>query len=127
MPNSSQLRSSVSTWMRESSSAIRRADGGAVGGHVVVGGGDRLVGPAHRAAREAQAVERLRRGDLVDEVEVDVDQAVGDLVRLPDLVEHASSAPSVSSSAARRRPRRGAPRRPVAVVLEVVRQGRRRR
>ena len=62
-------------------------DGGAVGGHVVVGGRERLVGPAHAPALEPQAVEGLRRGHLVDEVEVDVDQAVGDLVAVPDLVE----------------------------------------
>ena len=61
--------------------------GGAVGGHVVVGGGERLVGPADRAALEPQPVEGLRRGDLVDEVQVDVDQPVADLVRVPDLVE----------------------------------------
>ena len=43
-------------------------------GDVVVLGGDREVGAADRAAGEAQAVERLRAGDLVDEVEVDVQQ-----------------------------------------------------
>ena len=39
---------------------------------VVVLGGDGEVGPAHPAPAEAQPVERLRAGDLVDEVEVDV-------------------------------------------------------
>ena len=60
----------------------------AVGGHVVVGGGDGPVRAAHAAALEPQPVERLRRGDLVDEVQVDVDQPVRDLVGVPDLVEH---------------------------------------
>ena len=48
---------------------------------IVTGGGVRLV------VGEAQAVERLRARDLVDHVQVDVDQARGDLVGLPDLVE----------------------------------------
>ena len=102
---------------------------GAVGRHVVVGGRDRLVGPADRAALEPQPVEGLRRGHLVDQVQVDVDQPVPDLVRAPDLVEHRPRrtgrstaarfgfavgvrlrfAPphTLSSSAARRRPRPG--------------------
>ena len=41
---------------------------------VVVGGRDGEVGPADATAREPQAVEGLGRGDLVDEVEVDVEQ-----------------------------------------------------
>ena len=45
-----------------------------LGGHVVVGGGDGEVGPAHAAARQPDAVEGLRAGDLVDEVEIDVEQ-----------------------------------------------------
>ena len=84
---------------------------GAVGGHVVVGGGDGLVGAADPAALEPQPVERLRRGHLVDEVQVDVDQPVGDLVGVPDLVEHGLR--QLSSSAGPRRPRRAArPARP---------------
>ena len=59
----------------------------AVGRRVVIGGGECAVGPADLAAGEAQTVERLRARDLVDEVQVDVDQAVGDLVEVPDLVE----------------------------------------
>ena len=47
-----------------------------------------LSGAAHPAAGQPQPVEGLRRGHLVDQVQVDVDQAVGDLVGLPDLVEH---------------------------------------
>ncbi len=46
---------------------------GAGGGDVVVDGGDVAVGAAELAAGEAEAVEGLRRGDLVDEVEVDVE------------------------------------------------------
>ena len=42
-----------------------RGDRRAVGRHVVVGGGERAVGPAHGAAGEPQAVERLRARDLV--------------------------------------------------------------
>ena len=61
--------------------------GGAVGGDVVVGGGHGAVRTANRAAGQAQAVEGLRAGHLVDEVQVDVDEAVGDLVVGPDLVE----------------------------------------
>ena len=87
MPNSSQLASSASTWRRESASWILRADRRAVGRHVVVGGGERAVRAADLAAREPQALERLRARDLVDEVEVDVDEPGRDLVRGPDLLE----------------------------------------
>ena len=44
------------------------------GGHVVVGGGDGEVGAAHPAPRQPDAVEGLGAGDLVDEVEIDVEQ-----------------------------------------------------
>ena len=44
------------------------------GGDVVVLGGDRQIRAAHRPARKPKAVERLRTGDLVDEVQIDVDQ-----------------------------------------------------
>ena len=44
------------------------------GRHVVVHRRDGEVGPAHAAAREAQPVERLRRRDLVHEVQIDVEQ-----------------------------------------------------
>ena len=60
----------------------------AVGRRVVVGGRQRLVGAADRAAGQAEAVEGLRRGDLVDQVQVDVDQPLADLMLLPDLFEH---------------------------------------
>jgi hypothetical protein len=62
------------------------------GGDVVVHRGHGEVGPADGAAGEAQPVERLGRGDLVHEVEVDVQQ-VGlavrrgaDDVAVPDLL-----------------------------------------
>ena len=85
-------------------------------------------GPAHLAAGEPQALERLRRGDLVDEVQVDVEQrgpalALGrpHLVRLPDLLEHASWASTLAP------PQAGGDHRhelrlAAAGVLEVVRQ-----
>ena len=63
-------------------------DGRVVGRDVVVGRRQGPVRAAHLAALQAEAVEGLRRGHLVDEVQVDVDQVVGDLVSLPDLVEH---------------------------------------
>src|SRR5437588_177010 len=62
-------------------------DGGAVGGHVVIGGGDGAVRAPQVPARKPQAVERLRAGHLVDQVEVDVQQAGRHLVGVPGLVE----------------------------------------
>ena len=95
-------------------------DRSVVGRDVVVGRGERLVGPPDLAAREAEPVEGLRRGDLVDEMEVDVDQAR----RRPRVAPRScrtsslgsSSVPrsrhlvhrSVSFVSARRRPRPGA-------------------
>ena len=72
MPNSAQLSRSVSTCLREIGSAISRWV--SCGGDVVVLGGDGELGVAHGAAGEAEAVEGLRAGDLVDEVEVDEEQ-----------------------------------------------------
>ena len=62
------------------------------GRDVVVHRRDRQVGAADAPPGEPQALERLRRGDLVDEVKVDVEQvgaALGALddVALPDLLE----------------------------------------
>ena len=59
---------------------------------VVVHRRDREVGAAHGAAGETQPVERLRRRDLVDQVEVDVEERrlarrLVDHVALPDPVE----------------------------------------
>ena len=61
---------------------------GAVGRHVVVGGRNRLVRATQLAAGHPQAFEGLGRGDLVDQMEIDVDQLLPDLMRLPDLFEH---------------------------------------
>ena len=47
-----------------------------VGRDVVVGHRDGLLGRAHLAAGHAQALEGLRAGHLVDEVAVDVEEAV---------------------------------------------------
>jgi hypothetical protein len=54
---------------------------------------DREVGPPDAAAGQPQPVEGLRRGDLVDQVEVDVQERdaviLPDDVTLPQLVEEA--------------------------------------
>src|SRR5204863_6227607 len=60
----------------------------AVGRDVVIGGRNGLVGASHLSALKPQSVKRLWRRDLVHEMQVDVDQAVADLVGVPDLVEH---------------------------------------
>ena len=78
-----------STCVRETGSAIGWSMSS--GRDVVVLGGERQVGPAHRAAGQPQPVEGLRAGDLVHEVQVDVEQvglALGPShdVRLPDLL-----------------------------------------
>src|SRR5919109_2390149 len=74
-------------------SVERRALTG-VGGNVVVGGRKRAVRPARLPAREPQTLERLRRGHLVNQVQVDVDERSAalprrwaDFVELPDLLE----------------------------------------
>src|ERR1700709_2055260 len=114
-PNSSQLRSRVSTWTRGSPPGVGQLqaellavalqgfdlDAGelvgdqpgrhrAVGRRVVVRRGQRFVGAAHGATGQAEAVEGLRRGHLMDQVQVDVDQPLADLMLLPDLFEHVS-------------------------------------
>ncbi len=58
----------------------------------MVDGGDVTVGTAKLAARHAKAVEGLRGGDLVDEMQVDVEdrglaRGFGDEVLLPDFFE----------------------------------------
>ena len=60
--------------------------------NVVVDGGEGQVGAAHFAASEAKAFESLWRGDLVHEVQVDVEQrglALGGThdVCVPDFIE----------------------------------------
>ena len=65
---------------------------------VVVLGRDREIEAAHRAALGAQAVERLRAGHLVHEVQVDVDEvglavlALDDQVVVPDLLGEGAGA-----------------------------------
>jgi hypothetical protein len=63
-----------------------------VGRRAVVHGGERVLGAARLEAALAQARERLRRGHLVDEVQVDVEDGgaalfFGDHVLFPDLLE----------------------------------------
>ena len=89
MPNSAALRRSTSTCLARDRVGDGLVDVGR--GDVVVLGGDGEVGPPHGATGQAQPVEGLRRGHLVDEVEVDVEQ-VGlagrgvDDVAVPDLL-----------------------------------------
>ena len=64
---------------------------GGLGGDVVVLGGHGQLGTAHAPSGEAKAIEGLGRGDLVHEVQVDVEQlwtvAAGHhLVGVPDLL-----------------------------------------
>jgi hypothetical protein len=46
---------------------------GAGRGHVVIDGGDVAIGAAQLAASHAKTVKGLRAGDLVNEMEIDVD------------------------------------------------------
>ena len=62
------------------------------GGHVVINGGHSAIGAAHFAAGETEALEGLRRRDLVDELQVDVEDGwlalrLDDHVLLPDFFE----------------------------------------
>ena len=89
IPNSAQLSASTSIWRAEMGSSMGPLEVG--GRHVVVHGGDGQVGPAHAAAGQAQPVEGLRRGHLVDQVQVDVEQVgfvggLADQVAVPHLV-----------------------------------------
>ena len=73
------------------------------GRDVVVHRRDRQVGPPHAPAGEPQPLERLRRGDLVHEVQVDVEQRrltglVADDVPVPDLVEQAPARHQATST-----------------------------
>jgi hypothetical protein len=82
----------------------RVADRPRLGRDVVVHRRDREVGTAHRAASQPQRLERLRAGDLVDEVQIDVEQRglarpLLDDVRLPDLLEQGLGAHGSNSIA----------------------------
>ena len=75
-------------------------------GHVVVHRRDRQVGATHGASGHPEAVEGLRRGDLVDQMEVDEEQrrlagGLGDDVAFPDLVEEGPGHGEFSHCAAR--------------------------
>src|SRR5205823_3446024 len=66
-----------------------------VGGHVVVHGRDRQLGPPHPASREPQPLERLGRRHLVNQVQVHIQElrSIGepvDDVGGPDFVEQRS-------------------------------------
>ena len=72
----------------------RIGDGSAarLGRNVVVDGGDGAVGLANPASGRAQAVERLRRGHFVHQVQVDIKQrqaasGAADHVLIPDFLE----------------------------------------
>ena len=75
---------------------------------------ERAVGPPHGPAGYGEALERLRRGHLVDEVQVDVEEVVAVATRLhdvlvPDLVVHGAR-PHGEEAAARGGAARGAER-----------------
>ena len=62
------------------------------GGYVVIDGGDAAVRAADSAAGQAQAFEGLRRSDLVEQLQVDVEQGwfacgLDDYMLLPDFFE----------------------------------------
>src|SRR5271170_2312966 len=42
------------------------------GGHIMIDGRNAAVGPAHRAAKDPQPLKRLRRGHLVNKVQVNI-------------------------------------------------------
>ena len=86
-PNSRQFSSSTSICLRESGSdtigsAVAPSVGTLWSAVASVRSGRRSL-----ASGEPQRLEGLRRGDLVDQVEVHVEEALGHLVGVPDLVE----------------------------------------
>ena len=89
MPNSLAFSASARDLLDAFRIGIRL---GAIGGrHVVIDHGERLLRRVHLAAGHAQAFERLRRGHLVHQMAVDIEQAgaVLGLVHqmvVPDLV-----------------------------------------
>jgi hypothetical protein len=58
--------------------------------HIMVRQRQRAIGPPYRAPRRGQPRERLRRGHLVEQVQIDIEQGLaiilGDGMRIPDLV-----------------------------------------
>ena len=90
MPNSSQLRPSWATWKAACESRMGRPRSWV--GVRVVGGGDGPLGVTHGQAAAAESLERLRAGDLMDQVQVDAQDGrrtrlVGDNVLVPDLLD----------------------------------------
>ena len=90
-PNSAQFLRRASICLAAMASTMRRRSSALVR-DVVVDGGDGAVGAAELAACHAEAVEGLRGGDLVDEMQVDVEErrfalGLGDEVLLPDFFE----------------------------------------
>ncbi len=78
------------------------------GGHIVVHGGHGQVGAPHPAPGQSQPLERLRRGDLMHQVQVDVEQprlVPGRFlhqVRIPELAaERATGHPAAPAGARR--------------------------
>ena len=72
MPNSSQL---LLQRLQSGAAAMGSLIGPrAGGGHVVIDGTDGQVGPPHLAMGGAQAIERLRRRDFVDQVQIHIQQ-----------------------------------------------------
>ena len=99
MPNSSQLARSASSCAFAISSVTGPGSVGTLWSIVATVSSGRRT----RAAREPQPLERLRRGDLVHEVQVDVEQRrltrlVADDVPVPDLVEQAPSRHQATST-----------------------------
>ena len=89
MPNSAALAAQHLDLLGRDRVGDRLVD--VLGGDVVVLGGHGEVGAADAAAGQAEAVEGLGAGDLVHEVEVDVEQVglaggLADDVAVPDLL-----------------------------------------
>jgi hypothetical protein len=87
MPNPRAFRSSVWTCTRESWSRICSAVVEPSVGTLWSAVARVRSGRRNRAAGQSERLERLGGGDLVDEMEVDVEERIGHLVGLPDLVE----------------------------------------
>ena len=90
MPNSAQLRSSWPIWAAACAVEDRQVARGR--GHRVVRRRDRLARAPHLQAALPQPGERLRAGDLVDEVQVDREDGgrarlFDDDVVVPDLLD----------------------------------------
>ena len=94
IPFSRQLRARAS--ICAAANVIHHGQMAVLGGHGVVHDGERQVGPAHFAPRHLEAGKSLRRGGLVDEVAVNIDdrrlaRLLGNQVGLPDFFVQSSS------------------------------------